>query len=165
MTPHQSIAIGVRLFSVWLILNALSTGYFVLITPGTNGLPGTLALGIVLTLIWMAVAAVLWHFPQAVAHKLLSLDDSAREPDSDRSPAENWFAVGCALIGIWLIVSSLPVLAGDIAGAWPSMDIGGSAIYFVVRIVLGVGLILGSRRLRVTGKYPASGLCDSGVQG
>lgn len=148
MTPHQGIAVGVRLFAIWLILNALSTGYFALIATGGNGLPDTLTFGVVLTLLWAVVAVALWNFPQVVARKLLSQNDSARAPDSGRSSVENWFAVGCALIGIWLIVSSFPSLVANISNSWPSLNPGGFGVYSAVRIALGAGLLVGSRRLQ-----------------
>lgn len=71
MTPRQSVAVGVRLFSVWLLLDGLGTGYFSFVELGMNHSAGNVAIGLVLSLLWVLAAVALWRFPQAVARKLV----------------------------------------------------------------------------------------------
>jgi hypothetical protein len=147
MTPRQIIAVGVRCFAVWLLFDALGTGYFAF-ELRMNSPRGALALGLVLTLVWLLAALTLWHFPQAVARKLLPNDVDAVNRDSSGISADIWLATGCALIGVWVLVASLPSLAQNVAGSWPKLNLSDLDVYFVVRIVLGVWLILGARGLR-----------------
>ena len=146
MTPRQTIAVSVRVFAVWLVLYGLETGYVAVIVLRTSTSTGTLVFGVLLAAIWVAAGLALWSFPQAIARNLLSRElEDERIPDSGAAPPDIWLGVGCALIGVWVIVSSLPALAQDIADGWASAQLSGSGVYFVVRVVLGVSLILGAR--------------------
>lgn len=153
MTPRQTVAVGVRLFAVWLLLDALDMGYFALVELGKAASTSTLVLGFVLTIVWVLAGAVLWIFAGAIAHKLLPRENNNAGSDPSGIAPATWLAVGCALIGVWVIVSSLPPLAQDMANAWPSVTLGDSGIYFIVRIVLGVWLILGARGLRIVMRW------------
>ena len=148
MRPHQSIAVGVRVLAIWLLLEGLSTGYFALVEFGRSASTGTLILGALLTAVWVLAGVVFWSFPQAIAHKLLPHESGDGVAESGGSSPDTWFAVGCSLIGMWLIVSSLPPLAQDIADTWPQVHLAGSGVYFTVRLALGACLLLGVRGLR-----------------
>jgi hypothetical protein len=148
MTPHQTVAVGARLFGVWLLLNALNTGYFALIELGKNASASTLALGIFLTAIWALAGLALWSFPQVIARNLLPNPMGNEVPSAAGIAPDTWLVVGCVLIGIWVIVSALPSLAQDIAVTWPSVHLASSGVYFGVRVLLGAWLILGARGLR-----------------
>lgn len=148
MTPRQSVAVGVRLFSVWLLLDGLGTGYFAFVELGMNHSAGNVAFALVLSLLWVLAAVALWHFPQAVARKLVPDDAHGASSASGGLPADLWFMTGCALIGVWVIVTSLPSLVQSIVNTWPGVNLTESHVYFLVRIILGVGLILGGPRLR-----------------
>lgn len=147
MTPRQSVAIGVRLFSVWLLLGGLGSGYAALVELGMSHSAGTVAVGLVLALAWILAAAALWRFPQAIARNLIP-DDIHDAPPSGGVPPEVWFATGCALIGVWVLVTSLPSLIQSVVTASPAVVFRDTDVYLLVRIVLGAGLILGARRLR-----------------
>lgn len=147
MTPSQGIAVGVRVFAVWLLLEGMGTGYFAVVELGMSITTDRLFVGLALTAVWMLAALALWRFPQVVARGLLTHDVHDPE-DSHEICAETWLAVGCALIGVWVIVSSLPPLIQDITDTWPAIHLAGTGIYFLVRIALGVWLILGARGLR-----------------
>lgn len=148
MTPRQSVAVGVRLFSVWLLLDGLATGYFSFIELGMNHSAGAVAFGLVLALVWVLAAAALWRFPGAVARKLVPDDVNDASSSAHGLPADLWFETGCALIGIWLIVTSLAPLTQSIVETWMTVDVIESGAYFLIRIILGVGLVLGARGVR-----------------
>ncbi|MGH8201158.1 MAG: hypothetical protein ACREVO_12495 [Steroidobacteraceae bacterium] len=146
MTPHQTVAVGARLFGVWLLLDALSQGYFVL-AAAKGASTSMLAGPILLTMTWVLAGVALWSFPQAIARKVLPDPMDNPVASSSGAPPDTWLATGCVLIGIWVLVSTLPSLVEDIALTWPAVHLAGS-IFFVVRLLLGVWLILGAHGLR-----------------
>lgn len=149
MTTRQTIAVAARVFAIWLVLYGLETGYLAVIVLRTNTSTGVLAFGVLLAVIWVTAGLALWNFPQTIARNLLPRElEDERNPESGATQPDSWLAVGCALIGVWMMVSSLPALAQDIADGWGSAQLSGSAVYFVVRIVIGAWLILGARGLR-----------------
>ena len=109
MSPHQIIAVAVRLFAVWLALEALQAAVAFLIPPGDLP-PTAIAAAILFVPVAALIVALLWRFPQTIARKLLS--SSAAEPASTASP-DSWMAMGCALIGLWIISYALPALIRD----------------------------------------------------
>ncbi len=53
MTPSQGIAVGVRVFAVWLLLEGLGTGYFAVVELGMSITTDGLFFGLALTAVWM----------------------------------------------------------------------------------------------------------------
>src|SRR5271170_2744174 len=107
MTPLQTLAVAVRLFSLWL---AVATGreIFVFYFSGMARSAGDAVLIAISSIVLVAAVAVaLWFFPRAVARKLIAPSDL--ESQAPASP-DTWLAVGCTLIGVWLLASSLPAL-------------------------------------------------------
>ena len=122
MTPHQTIAVAVRLFAIWLLLS-LVTG---LITFGTqfnwHEYPHkTLATALIATVTLLVVLA-LWFFPHTVARRLLTV--SATQPHEAAAPitADTWLAMGCALVGLWVLASALPGLVREVVILYSSSD-------------------------------------------
>jgi hypothetical protein len=115
MSPHQVIAVAVRLFAIWLAVHALRTAS-ALLSGGAATFPRArldgegLVLAAIISFLTLAVAALLWFFPLTVAKKLLSA------PATPSAPAEapgTWFATGCTLIGVWMLGSAVPVIVRD----------------------------------------------------
>jgi hypothetical protein len=112
MNPHQTLAITIRLFAIWLFLYYLSTtvGLFLYkhspidrLAPLVIGLSGTLL-----------ICGLLWHFPTNIAKKILpkvSISEEAQQPLFD-----GWFSVGCSLIGVWVLAKSIPALGSYVIG-------------------------------------------------
>ncbi len=78
-------------------------------TPGASTFDDSGA--VITTLVTAAIAILfilfLWFFPRTVARNLLDVKSPApAEPAS----ADTWFAVGCALIGLGLIVPAFSTL-------------------------------------------------------
>jgi hypothetical protein len=55
------------------------------------------------------VAISLWFFPGLAARRLISDPMEPGEPAS----ADTWLAMGCALIGLWILTYALPALIRD----------------------------------------------------
>lgn len=144
MTPHQTLAVGVRLFAIWLVLYVLPGTYSAMlgVESGSPDIFRLAAVGIVP----LVIAALLWFSPLTVAQKLLS--NAAETPAPALSP-EAWLPVGCTLIGVWLLASALPHIIQDtitlfsggvaiasIDGFWPWFA------YSVAEVIVALWLIL-----------------------
>lgn len=106
MTPHQIIAVAVRLFAIWLAI------YTVRVMPvayhQATKFAGEFPVEISITVIIITcILVVLWFFPRTIAKNFLPDSPPAEQPSF---PAQDWFAVGCSLIGIWLLTQTLPWL-------------------------------------------------------
>ena len=152
MSPHQTIAVAVRLFAIWLAAYALrsASAVFFGASPyggrvSTNGL----VVAVIICLLTVAAAALLWFFPLTAAKKLLS--PSAATSDSAENKS-TWLAMGCALIGLWLLASAIPSIARDAlyfySPAAPFEDKDGFGAWFAYRCVevaVALSLLFGSR--------------------
>ena len=108
MSPHQAVAVAVRIFAAWLgitVLRDLASFAFL----RQSDIPGYGFAVIVVALAALLVAA-LWFFPGTIAGKLLSPDNA--RPEAAASP-DLWLAIGCALLGLWMLTSALPTLIFD----------------------------------------------------
>jgi hypothetical protein len=152
VTPGQIVAIAVRLFAVWLTLFVIVNAYPVSLLLGKTDVLAAILFCTIATLVSAAISLALWCFPQTVAKRLLSepITEAAALPGS----ADSWLATGCALIGIWLIASSLPSLTRYVVGFtfFAPGDVSSEAvqlsIYYSVRIAIGAWLLFGARGLR-----------------
>lgn len=149
MSPHQAVAVAVRIFAAWLgvtVLRNLASFAFL----KQSEMPGY---GFSVTVIVLAalLVAALWLFPGTIARKLLSPDNAQLE----QSGSPNlWLAMGCALLGLWLLTSALPTLIfdtyalvrlsyGDDRGNIPQ-----SVMYYVVEVAIGLWLVFGAKGFR-----------------
>jgi len=154
MSPHQAIAVAVRLFAVWLAAYALRTasatflGGSATVYGGHIDTKGLIVAGII-GLLTLFVAAFLWFFPLTAAKKLLS------PPAATPAPAETldtWLAMGCALIGLWLLASAIPSMLRDALYLYSSfsqqddlVDFRRWLAYRCVEVSIALWLIFGSR--------------------
>jgi divalent metal cation (Fe/Co/Zn/Cd) transporter len=104
MTPHQAIAVAVRLFAVWLAVRVFRE---VLAFSFDASSPHATWIALGVSIVAAAIVLALWFFPRTVAHKLLSSPVAESPPSA--SP-DMWLAMGCALIGLWLLTTTLPGL-------------------------------------------------------
>jgi hypothetical protein len=150
MSPHQTIAVSVRLFSIWLAIYSfrdIVTFYF----EGTSrNYSHALPIGIAVFLVSAFLVVVLWLFPQTVARKLLA--SPVKESTPSASP-DMWLAAGCTLIGLWVLTSAMPSLIRhllivhfadggyeDNATVW--------LFYYLVEIAIALWLIFGTKGIR-----------------
>ena len=147
MTPHQGIAVALRVFAVWLAVTAMrsvSATFF-----GSRAEPEGLIAAGVIALLTFLVALLLWFFPLTISKKLLSSPAAAPAP---AETPDTWLAMGCALIGLWLLASAIPSVVRDALFVYsPSLqddELGAYKrwlIYRFVEVALALWLIAGTR--------------------
>ena len=147
MSPHQAIAVAVRLFAVWLFISVI-TGFLALYSQGEPFASRSLPFAAAASGITGLVALALWLFPQSVARRLLRPSDAAAGRPA--SP-DTWLAVGCALIGLFVLSSALPATFRDLLILDISRDttddtsfVKHALLYEVLRVGVAVWLILGA---------------------
>jgi hypothetical protein len=103
----------------------------------------------IIGLLTLLVAAFLWFFPLSTAKKLLSPPAAAPAP---AETADTWFAMGCALIGFWLLASAIPFIVRDTLMLYSSLtrfdDSDGLALWLAYRgaeVAFALWLIFGAR--------------------
>jgi len=106
MTNAQVVALGIRLFAIWLAI------YILRQTPGllfinAREMPDSRAVGVtvLVAILLLFVCIALWRFPLVVAQKLIpqpTLDQPSR------LPVEQLETAGFCLLGLWLLTEALP---------------------------------------------------------
>jgi hypothetical protein len=158
MTVKQAVALGVRLFSIWLFVFLVQTApAWWLITANDVPRPaGAIATVIAVTCLIALVALLLWLFPLTVARKLLprsALDQTIALP-----PAEQIERAGFCLLGLWVLAQALPGLIREIfvfciytrAGStfeWSAQDYA-SLAEVLVRSGIAIWLLFGAKGLQ-----------------
>jgi len=102
------------------------------------------------------VCGLLWYFPLFIARKILppSTTEIAQTPVFD-----NWFTVGCSLIGVWVLVKAIPTLVSYVLGNYfgkrffPDMVVVNPdwvlfVSFYVFQIVVGLWLFMGGNGLK-----------------
>jgi hypothetical protein len=156
MNPTQSLAVGIRLFAIWLLwygLTKTSSTYFISRDADqvTSLLPFVVG-AILVTLICL----LLWLFPTFLARKILPTWDEA---PSTIPVFEDWFSVGCSLIGVWALAKAIPALSSylivnylgqkiypdsfSVNPDWPLY-----VAFNVFQLLFGVWLFFGAKGLR-----------------
>jgi hypothetical protein len=150
MSPHQAVAVAVRLFSAWLgtyVLRTVPAFYF----ESHRDTPGLLYALLFFVLTGILVLA-LWFFPMTIAGKLLT--SRPAEAAAAASP-DLWLAMGCALIGLWMLTSSVPAVVRDAYAINFLSSEGGDTsevkqylTYQVVQVAIGLWLVFGAKGFR-----------------
>lgn len=157
MTSKQFVALGVRLFCIWLAIYLMTgmTSYWIAISRQPhNESAGTILLAAIA--VFALIVILLWLFPLTVARKLLprsALDQSVVLP-----PHQQIERAGFCLMGLWLLTHALPGLVFDAVvtrlyhypGATMEMsprDYAAIAEH-LVELILGLWLLFGARGLR-----------------
>jgi hypothetical protein len=149
VSPYQIIAVALRLFAVWLgidVLRTVPSFYF----ARQGDAPGFWYAMFFFALTAVAVL-VLWFFPRTVAARLLSAKNAQPEPPV---AADTWLAMGCALIGLWLLTSAVPHLVFDVfvlSGSDSATDTSQVKEWmslYVAETLIALWLILGGRGFR-----------------
>jgi hypothetical protein len=110
-------------------------------------------IAVVIGVFTVVALLILWFFPRTIAGALL---DSKRPLVAESASPDIWFAVGCALIGLWLIIPAASSLLYNLsilylAQRTPGLDVSDLRyywIYYVIEIAFGVWLLLGARGAR-----------------
>jgi hypothetical protein len=154
MDREDIVAVGIRVFAVYLALSTLYYLPYIFRLPASHTAVEWLAPAVIAVLLLVALA--LWFFPLTIARKLLPV---MREPRAAAAiDARLALSLGIALIGVWFATAAVRPLimsAGlyllnrglsDEAGANPQelVQIGS----YSAQLLLGIGLALGSGGLR-----------------
>jgi hypothetical protein len=150
MTPQQLVGLGVRLFALWLALTSIASISAILTAQMPEGAPKGLGVG--LGVAYLIAAAVLWFAPMMVAHRLLP---RTSHTNSISAGGFEIARAGACLVGLWLLVKTLPSAAWYIfrmvalAGAGPAIDVFNSdakldMAVIVFQLALAVVVILKS---------------------
>jgi hypothetical protein len=149
MSPYQAVAVAVRLFAAWLAIYVLRTVIsFALVRQ--SDVPG-FGVAVAFVVLTAVLVGVLWFFPGSIARKLLSPENAKAE--SGASP-DLWLAMGCALLGLWMLTSTLPSLVLDtyalvyIDVASDNSELKRSVLYLLVQIAIALWLLLGAKGFR-----------------
>lgn len=152
MTPHQTLAVAVRLFAIWLAIHATRNLLGVYLAGRDRGDTYIVPFVGVLSLLAIVFIVVLWFFPKTIAHKLLTPTNDA--PANPSTP-ESWLVVGSSLIGLWLVASAVPGLLRNLFTRFlfrsESVEVIGLAegfVYLVAQAVVGAALIFGANSVK-----------------
>jgi hypothetical protein len=149
MSPLQAVSVAVRIFAVWLGLSVLRTASSLALFRH-NEEPGLWTL-VAFVAVTALLAASLWFFPSSIARKLLSPENA--RPGAAASP-DLWLAMGCSLLGLWLLTSALPSLIlqiyvlnyADPIASDPELK--RSVLYNLVEVAAAIWMIFGARGFR-----------------
>lgn len=151
MSPTQIVAVAVRLFAVFLAVRFVSSipMYYAQATSqiGSNT-PAPYYL--VVALLIVALLYVLWRFPITIAGKLLTAP--TQESKESASP-DLWLSMGCALMGLWLLVEFVPLLARDLMVIGEGYSSDGAILKVRLAtdlpgVIIGLWLIFGAKGFR-----------------
>jgi hypothetical protein len=151
VSPHQAVAVAVRLFAVWLATYLLRTTPFYVFGFGGHENSGLVLASVIVTALGFVITAALWFFPLTIARKILPIGAAAPAP---AQPPDIWLSMGCSLIGLWMLASSLSgLLQNGLAlyyvdrsyGVEIPTEIKHGMVYALLNVVVAVWLILGAR--------------------
>ena len=147
MSPHQIIAVAVRLFAVWLVVTTIVTAPSVYAQVLEAAFASTSPVAIVasISILALGIAYILWRFPLTIAGKLLA--PTAQESTGSASP-DLWLAMGCSIMGLWLFASHTPTLVMMLAfGGLREWSLS-TWLPHITGLALAVWLIFGAKGFR-----------------
>ena len=154
MTPHQTLALGVRLFAIWYALVIVREAVaFILWSPPYDS--QTLALLTGGSILSVLILLALWFFPKSISRGLLP---HSSDVPAQASSQQMWFTLGTALIGLWFAASAVaPILRNlsvmyvfrpELVNAESLRSLREGLFYHVVELLLGLGLVFGATGIR-----------------
>ena len=152
MTPHQTLAVAVRLFAIWLALYALRELVGAYLAGRERSDPYILPVVAAVSAVTILLVITLWLFPKSIARGLLPLkDDGPVRPASQ----DTWLIVGSSLIGLWLVASAGPGLFRNLFVMFvfrsENVDMTGvvsGVVYLFAQVAVGAVLIFGANSIR-----------------
>jgi hypothetical protein len=148
MSPQQIVAVMARLLAVWLVIHLPGQAYEIVFTSSPNADTSMRVFAVVGFVVELLVCLGLWLFPLLVARNLLRSSSEERPPPSS---SDAWLGMGCALIGLWLLATSLPALVIDVFVLGSAINASGdisslrqNVVYYVIEVGIAAWLILGA---------------------
>ncbi len=152
MTPHQALALAVRLFAVWyaLVIARELVAFFVSWRPQDD--LQTVAIVIGASVFSAFILVILWFFPRSIARGLLPLSsDTPAQPSSQ----EMWFTLGTTLIGLWVVASAIPPILRNLTVMYlfrsermDMSDLRSGLLYYFIELLVGLCLVFGAAGIR-----------------
>src|SRR6266581_7487247 len=152
MTPHQALALAVRLFAVWyaLVIARELVAFFVSWRPQDD--LQTVAIVIGASVFSAFILVILWFFPRSIARGLLPLSsDTPAQPSSQAL----WFTLGTTLIGLWVVASAIPPILRNLTVMYlfrsermDMSDLRSGLLYYFIELLVGLCLVLGAAGIR-----------------
>jgi hypothetical protein len=148
MTPNQVVAVALRLLAVWLGIEALIAVPSLFMGGVARSPPYVYALFILGITAFFMLA--LWFFPHTIAGKILPSQGTGSPPSAT---PDTWLAMGCSLIGLWILTITMPRIVLDIyALTWPGIDedssVKRSMFYHLAEVAIALWLVLGGKGFR-----------------
>jgi hypothetical protein len=150
MSPQQIVAVVARLLAVWIVIHLPGQVSEIVYLGGHDADRSMRAFAVGGFAVELFVSLALWFFPLTIARKLLRASSEERPPPSS---SDIWLGMGCALIGLWLLATSLPALVinffilGSAIGS--SDDISSSVrqnvFFYLAEVAIAAWLILGAK--------------------
>ena len=152
MSPLQVVAVALRIFAVWAAVQSAFLAYAIykVLSAGHSAfaLPGTIATAVVT----LVAAVMIWAFPRSIAKLLLGpVPDESPKPSS----TAQWFGMGCALIGVWLLAVGIPAIVRDVIliadleqGEDPGFIVKQFLVPEFVQVAMALWLLLGASGMR-----------------
>ena len=97
------------------------------------------------------VILALWFFPRIIAGKILPPVETGPRPSAG---PDVWLGVGCTLLGLWILTTTIPPLMIDLFALNSASTVGDrsellhSMLYFLPSIAIAIWLILGAKGVR-----------------
>ena len=153
MSPVQAVSLGVRLFAIWLVIYAARQMPYLYRDVRRFNDETTTVIAIAVCAVIVLLVVLLWFFPRTVARKLLPGDEA---PVVAASSPNMWFAVGCALLGLWVLTDAIPSLVQNLYLLLHAQrnqtsrpeDWDADMLYYLVELVIGFWLLLGASGAR-----------------
>ncbi len=151
MSPHQIIAVASRLFAVWLVIHLPGQIYAFFDSDAKLNDASLRFLAVCIAIIELGLILILWLFPHTIARILLKTSSQQTPPPAS---ADSWLQIGCALLGMWLVATSIPALLLDayaLSKAFSTDDtapLWHSVLYYIAEAGIGIWLILGASGFR-----------------
>ena len=151
MSPIQIVALAVRLFAVWVAL------YWARWMPYSfaqaRASDGGMVMFAVLAVVGVLAVLGMWFFPRTIARSILPATEASPGPIAVPT---TWLAVGCVLLGLWVLTAAVPALAQNVfllfyakrENASLPEGWGAGMVYIVVEFAVAAWLLLGSVGLR-----------------
>lgn len=151
MTPHQSLALGVRLFAIWCALAIVREVVAFMTSWHLQGDSSALVVVIGATILSSIFLLLLWFFPQSIARGLLPHSTDA---PTQTLPYQMWFTLGTALLGLWFVASAItPILRNlsvmyvfrpELINAEDVRSLRVGLLYYAVELAIGLCLLFGA---------------------
>ena len=157
MTKEQIVALGIKLFAVFLLIYGIRSVAYLLPLSYFNDMSGWSWVMIgVFSFAFCCIALVLWFFPLIISRKLLPADD-VKEGETIAS-IKDIDVIAFSIVGLLVLATAVPdifywilmwsvLLSGSLMEGVPANYMINTVVT-VFELIIGFWLLLGARGLR-----------------